>query len=719
MKLKQFTLSVILIFFFTKNISAEFSTNPFSKISEEECYNGIDDDGDGLIDLADPDCFCEEAFYLDQTNLITNPSFTHTNSGCPPTFSGCYALNTMQQGCVDSWLVVDESFYGLDYFTKCYSNNHSLTWPPSDIYLPDDEAFMEVVTLHYSSPNPLVGGNSPLIGGTLIAPLIVGETYEFKVYLNPFIFDGYTADVDPLIPISVTHTLKFSLYGHVSENNFPYSVNISNCPTNLFPDDYIELGSSELTTASNHTWKELSIQFEATQSVSRFAFGVDCLQNTISGFTSYGLSTLMDSFKLQQVLPVVDSTSLVVDVSDAGVPCANETTLQTTSIGGGTYQWYYNNVEIPGADDAVFSFENDLDNNGIYFVQVIDTNGICGMSDSIEVIVEDPFEVTDYVFNVECFGGNNGAINLDINNSEGLSFNWIDEQGNSISDNQNIENLNIGNYLLEIIEDDSCTYHYDFEITQPEEILLSADVLNIPCEEGELGHIAVSSTGGIPDYSYSVDGINFSTDSNFELPSGNYEITVLDNNLCEQTLSNVIIDELEEYLFEIIPSAESINPGDSVQMELTSNQPLDEAFIEWTPSGLVDCPSCIIVNSSNLTETTNFQVYVTENGCTRTVEILIYVDDSRKVYIPNSFTPNSDGNNDVFEIYTGIGVEEILSFKIFNRWGAIVFDDPNLGWDGNFKNQPAQSGVYVWKAEIQFLDGVVEVYQGDVTLTRW
>ena len=69
-RLKQFTLITFLLFSFVKNISASFSTVVFS---EEDCYNGINDDGDGLIDMADPDCFCEEATYL-ATNLYSEYS---------------------------------------------------------------------------------------------------------------------------------------------------------------------------------------------------------------------------------------------------------------------------------------------------------------------------------------------------------------------------------------------------------------------------------------------------------------------------------------------------------------------------------------------------------------------------------------------------------------------------------------------------------------------
>ena len=122
-KLKQISFSAILLFFLQKIFPLNFPQILFyKKISDEDCYNGIDDDGDGLIDLDDPDCFCEEATYL-ATNLISNPSFTYTTPGCTPTFSGCYALNSIYEGCIDGWMVIDSSisFYGVDYFTRCYS----------------------------------------------------------------------------------------------------------------------------------------------------------------------------------------------------------------------------------------------------------------------------------------------------------------------------------------------------------------------------------------------------------------------------------------------------------------------------------------------------------------------------------------------------------------------------------------------------------------------
>jgi len=271
--------------------------------------------------------------------------------------------------------------------------------------------------------------------------------------------------------------------------------------------------------------------------------------------------------------------------------------------------------------------------------------------------------------------------------------------------------------LLEITTDDGCISNYEYGITEPDEIKITVDVQSVACDDGELGQISVNAIGGIPTYSYSVDGISFSTEPNFELPPGNYEITVLDENFCEQSLTNVVVEEPEEFLLEIIPSAEIINLGETVELQLVSNRPLNDATIEWTPQEVLDCDNCIEVEAS-IFETTTFQVITTEDGCTVETSIMIQVNKSREVFVPNAFSPNGDGYNDEFEIFEGIGVEAVLSFKVFNRWGALIFDDATQGWDGDFQNRPVSNGVYVWIAEIQFLDGVVELYRGDVTLVR-
>lgn len=99
------------------------------------------------------------------------------------------------------------------------------------------------------------------------------------------------------------------------------------------------------------------------------------------------------------------------------------------------------------------------------------------------------------------------------------------------------------------------------------------------------------------------------------------------------------------------------------------------------------------------------------------------------VYIPNVFTPNNDGKNDYFTVYGGVNVKRINNLKIFDRWGEMVFDKdnfpPNLeieGWDGSIKHKdnstPFNTAVFVYSAEVEFINGEKETFKGDVTLIR-
>ncbi len=74
----------------------------------------------------------------------------------------------------------------------------------------------------------------------------------------------------------------------------------------------------------------------------------------------------------------------------------------------------------------------------------------------------------------------------------------------------------------------------------------------------------------------------------------------------------------------------------------------------------------------------------------------------------------------VFDSPVAHGVIEILDFSIFNRWGAVVYDneDPSNGWNGNYKGNPAPSAVYIYVIKLRLPDGTEEILKGDVTLLR-
>ena len=94
------------------------------------------------------------------------------------------------------------------------------------------------------------------------------------------------------------------------------------------------------------------------------------------------------------------------------------------------------------------------------------------------------------------------------------------------------------------------------------------------------------------------------------------------------------------------------------------------------------------------------------------------------IYVPNVFSPNNDGVNDFFQCYPARNVE-ILEFEmqLFNRWGAKMFEttDVNAGWNGNFKEELLNPGIYVYwiKTKVQACKREYEIFKkGDIAIVR-
>lgn len=106
-------------------------------------------------------------------------------------------------------------------------------------------------------------------------------------------------------------------------------------------------------------------------------------------------------------------------------------------------------------------------------------------------------------------------------------------------------------------------------------------------------------------------------------------------------------------------------------------------------------------------------------GCISDIVSIKAIKLNCAIQIPNAFTPNGDGKNDYFNIITG-GSVEILEFKVFNRWGQLVYNNSNpaQGWDGKQNGRDAPSDVYVYYVRVRYLNGEEEVKRGNVTLIR-
>jgi gliding motility-associated-like protein len=146
----------------------------------------------------------------------------------------------------------------------------------------------------------------------------------------------------------------------------------------------------------------------------------------------------------------------------------------------------------------------------------------------------------------------------------------------------------------------------------------------------------------------------------------------------------------------------------------------------WAPPDDLDCPTCQnTIAHPMVTTTYTVTVDYTVAGvtCTTidtvTIKVIDKCDPAQLLYIPNTFTPNDDGVNDIFKIRSFV-IDELHYFRIYNRWGELMFEtkDVNQGWDGTFRGQKLNSGVYVYTAEVVCVNGDVVFLKGNITLLR-
>jgi gliding motility-associated-like protein len=106
-------------------------------------------------------------------------------------------------------------------------------------------------------------------------------------------------------------------------------------------------------------------------------------------------------------------------------------------------------------------------------------------------------------------------------------------------------------------------------------------------------------------------------------------------------------------------------------------------------------------------------------GCQNTTCKTIVINDEFRIYVPNAFSPNGDGMNDIFlPVVSGYEMESFRMY-VYNRWGEVVFETSlsDVGWDGTYKNFPAKQDVYVWRIQLKdAVSGEKKQFHGHVTL---
>lgn len=234
-------------------------------------------------------------------------------------------------------------------------------------------------------------------------------------------------------------------------------------------------------------------------------------------------------------------------------------------------------------------------------------------------------------------------------------------------------------------------------------------------------------SGGTAPFVYSVNGgASFQADSLFGgLEPDDYSLVVQDAKGCEIRDGTTIPFPPELNIF--LDARALISLGDSFRLNTVTNF-ADSAFaiINWTPTTALSCEDCLRPTASP-SETTIYTLSVeTTDGCQATDQLELIVDRSLNVYFPTAFSPGGDGVNDRWIPFANSTlVRNIPALRIYDRWGNAVFSAENLapndaasGWDGTHRGRHLNPAVFVFTTEIEFVDGRVEVFEGEIVLVR-
>eukprot|EP00903_Cladosiphon_okamuranus_P000575 g573.t1 len=255
-------------------------------------------------------------------------------------------------------------------------------------------------------------------------------------------------------------------------------------------------------------------------------------------------------------------------------------------------------------------------------------------------------------------------------------------------------NLEAGTQGVTITDVAGCTTELSVNIVAPEDPVIDSLVVgNTSCGLAN-GTLAVfAGDAGLAPFQYSIDADNFQEANTFEnIAAGDYEVVMQDANGCTTTA-----------VFAVAPSDSlllEIEAPNGTALCLNTDLLLDAgdfAAYVWSTG-----ENTATINPMELGD---YAVTVTdEEGCTATATIAIGTC-GKGWRIPNIFSPNGDGENDLFQPFIEEGAAEIMVFKVYNRWGTLVHDDI-APWDGNYQGKPHPAEVLIYMIQFNTNDGV-------------
>jgi gliding motility-associated-like protein len=363
-------------------------------------------------------------------------------------------------------------------------------------------------------------------------------------------------------------------------------------------------------------------------------------------------------------------------------------------------------------------------NGGNYTVTVTDANGCVRTVGPVNIAEPTAIAVSNINPSDASCGNNDGAIAISVGGGTGAyTFQW--SNGATTED---ISGLAGGDYDVIITDANGCSIvSNDIPVGSGSNITITLSSVDEACGQPNSGAVALAINGGTAPYSFVWN--NAATTQNLSaIAAGTYSVTVTDADACTTsgaaTVAPAFQPTLNAGVLPTMATDTTITWGDVSNITGGNDQTAQGVTYTWTATG----PANANVNfgNANAHQTSiepsadgNYTLVLTAtslDGCVTTDTIRISVI-ANNPQIPTAFSPNGDNSNPTFQV-VGLDKSLLTEFKVYNRWGQIVYDDATEGqWDGTFKGADQPRDVYIYV--ISWTSGAETVVKrGTVTLLR-
>ncbi len=334
--------------------------------------------------------------------------------------------------------------------------------------------------------------------------------------------------------------------------------------------------------------------------------------------------------------------------------------------------------------------------------------------------------------NVLCDFGTVNFIDSTTFNDPVINMNWsFGDGGTSTQQNPSHDYLSTGIYDVSLMVEsqngcrDTATILNALKVVNSPVIGISGD--SVICAFSSLlqsGIFLQTDTAAV-SWTWNFPNGNTSSSQNPDpqiySSAGNFVVTAIATNSSgckDTTLQNIYVNPLPT---ATIPASITIQSGFPALIAATYAS--NVIGWNWTPTSGLSCTDCATPTAGPVSTTTYRVTYTDSNGCANRSEIeVVVVCKNSNLFIPNTFSPNGDGNNDVF-YPRGVGLGRVKFLRVFNRWGEVVFERLNFqvndaasGWNGTFKGRKPQPDVYIFQTEIFCGNGEVITLNGNISL---